>query len=55
MAMKFPTSLVTGDRVVVRYRVNDGLTDALGELIALDGVSCTVRTRRGDVVVLLDK
>jgi hypothetical protein len=40
--------------VVVRYRIDGGLTDALGELLAADAETCTVRTvRRGDVVVQL--
>ncbi|MFD1717068.1 hypothetical protein [Georgenia deserti] len=40
-----------GERVVVRYRAEDGLHDALGDLldVAEDGV--VVRTRRGDVRV----
>jgi hypothetical protein len=36
---------------VVRYRIPGGFTDALGELVsAVDG-ECTVRTKRGEVVV----
>jgi hypothetical protein len=46
-------SLAQGTRVVVRYRIDGQLTDALGDLIALDDDSCTVRTRRGDAVVPL--
>jgi hypothetical protein len=46
-------SLSEGTRVVVRYRTGGQLTDALGDLIALDEDSCTVRTRRGDAVVPL--
>ncbi|TDK23649.1 hypothetical protein E2F48_16890 [Arthrobacter crusticola] len=46
-------SLPQGTRVVVRYRIGGQLTDALGDLIALDTDSCTVRTRRGDTVVPL--
>ncbi len=46
-------SLPQGTRVVVRYRIGEQLTDALGDLIALDDDSCTVRTRRGDAVVPL--
>jgi len=37
--------------VVVRYRIDGGLTDALGHLLACDAGSCTVRTRRADVVI----
>ncbi|MHA7143181.1 hypothetical protein ACX80U_00555 [Arthrobacter sp. TmT3-37] len=46
-------SLPLNTRVVVRRRLDDGFTDSLGDLIARDGTSCTVRTRRGDDVVLL--
>jgi hypothetical protein len=42
-----------GSRVVVRYRDGDGATDALGDLVERTTTSCTVRTRRGDVVVAL--
>lgn len=53
-AVELLTSLPLGTRVVVRYRIEGGLTDALGELTARDAVSCTVAARRGDVVVPLD-
>ncbi|WP_456062088.1 putative acetyltransferase [Amycolatopsis rhabdoformis] len=43
-----------GTRVVVRYRVEGGFTDALGPLVARDSTTCTVETRRGLVVVPLD-
>jgi hypothetical protein len=39
--------------VVVRYRMDDGLTDALGDLVGIDDGECTVRTRRSDVVIPL--
>jgi hypothetical protein len=42
-----------GTRVVVRYRVEGGLTDALGELVGKSDDGCTVRTRRSDVVIAL--
>ena len=42
-----------GTRVVVRYRIPDGLTDALGDLVAISDTDCTVRTRRADVVIPL--
>ena len=42
-----------GTRVVVRYRIEGGLTDALGELVARTATECTVRTRRADVVIQL--
>nr|WP_260982390.1 hypothetical protein [Arthrobacter sp. U41] len=42
-----------GTRVVVRYRIEGGMTDALGELAARSDSECTVRTRRSDVVIPL--
>ena len=42
-----------GTRVVVRYRIEGGMTDALGELVARTDGGCTVRTRRTDVVIPL--
>ncbi|MHA7241160.1 putative acetyltransferase [Arthrobacter sp. TMS1-12-1] len=45
-------SLPLGTRVVVRHRIESGYTDALGDLVAVDASTCTVRTRRGDDVVL---
>ena len=42
-----------GTRVVVRYRTQGGMTDALGELVARTDTECTVRTRRTDVVIPL--
>ena len=44
-------ALPLGTRLVVRYRLHDGehgATDALGELVAIDAVSCTIATRRGE-------
>lgn len=40
-----------GTRVVVRYRLSDGLHDALGNLVEVAADHVTVRTRRGDVRV----
>lgn len=48
------TALPLGTRVVVRYRIEGGLTDALGTLAERDETTCTVSGRRGDVVVRLD-
>ncbi|KRE84207.1 putative acetyltransferase [Arthrobacter sp. Soil764] len=48
---RFLASAVPGIRVVVRYRIEGGLTDALGHLLACDAGSCTVRTRQADVVI----
>jgi hypothetical protein len=42
-----------GTRVVVRYRISDGLTDALGDLVGITQADCTIRTRRTDVVIPL--
>ncbi|HEX2246121.1 MAG TPA: hypothetical protein VHH13_01015 [Arthrobacter sp.] len=53
--MDFLRGAAPGTRVVVRYRIDDGVTDALGYLIGLGPADCTVRTRRGDVVVPLDR
>jgi hypothetical protein len=41
--------------VVVRYRIEGGLTDALGHLLASDAGSCTIRTRQADVVIPLER
>lgn len=46
-------SLPPGTRVVVRHRLDEGFTDSLGDLLAVDDHACTVRTRRGDDVVRL--
>lgn len=43
-----------GTRIVLRYRIGDAATDALGDLIVLDTDRCVVRTRRGDVAIALD-
>lgn len=43
-----------GTRVVVRYRFEDGLTDALGHVVSCDAGACTIRTRQADVVIPLD-
>lgn len=53
LPQQFLSAAPLGTRVVVRYRIEGGLTDALGELVdRADGV-CTVRTRRSDVVIAL--
>ena len=39
--------------MVVRYRIEGGLTDALGDLVGKADGGCTVRTRRADVVIPL--
>ncbi|WP_267544139.1 hypothetical protein [Arthrobacter sp. H14-L1] len=45
--------LPIGTRVVVRYRIPGGLTDALGFLTAIDAHRCTVGTRAGEVHIAL--
>jgi len=49
----FLTTVAIGQRVVARYRIAGGFTDALGYLRSRDGRSCVIETRRGDVVVTL--
>ncbi|WP_066295742.1 putative acetyltransferase [Arthrobacter luteolus] len=41
----------TGRRAVVRYRIEEGLTDALGTITALDPAGCTIATRTGEVFI----
>ena len=43
--------LRTGIRVVVRHRLEHGVTDALGDLVGIDADTVSVRTRRGVVVI----
>ncbi|MDQ0800507.1 hypothetical protein [Arthrobacter sp. SLBN-112] len=52
---RFLSAAAPGTRVVVRYRIEGGLTDALGHLLACDAGSCTIRTRRADVVIPLGR
>jgi len=40
-----------GIRAVVRHRIEHGLTDALGDVVALDADTVSVRTRRGVEVI----
>ncbi|MDQ4491098.1 hypothetical protein RBS60_12920 [Sinomonas sp. ASV486] len=47
-------SLAPGTRVVVRRRIEGGFADTLGDLVAHDGATVTIRTRRGNAVVLLE-
>jgi hypothetical protein len=42
-----------GARLVVRYRLGDGATDALGYLIERTLTSCVIETKRGPVAVPL--
>ncbi|HEY8700846.1 MAG TPA: hypothetical protein VIM08_07765 [Arthrobacter sp.] len=50
----FLVSAAPGTRVVVRYRIDGGLTDALGYLMGTGDGGCTVRTRQADVVIPLE-
>lgn len=50
----FLAAAAPGTRVVVRYRIEGGLTDALGHLVRCDAGACTIRTRLADVVIPLD-
>ncbi len=43
-----------GTRVVVRYRIEDGFTDALGYLRSRDERECTVETKRGLATIRLE-
>jgi hypothetical protein len=46
--------LPLGTRMVVRYRIDGGLTDALGDLTARDSRGCTITTRMGPVIIRYD-
>lgn len=49
----FLLNTVSGTRVVVRYRLDTGFTDALGYLVSVTGGLCTIRTRQSDVEIPL--
>ena len=51
MAAEFWREWQVGERVVVRYRVPGGYSDALGELVRVDAGGLEVSTRRGAVMV----
>ena len=51
---EFLAAAQPGTRVVVRYRIDGGFTDALGDLLECGEGECTVRTRSADVVIALD-
>lgn len=44
-------SFRVGERIVIRYRLPDGLHDALGEALEVAPTHVTVATRRGPVRV----
>ncbi|WP_104111789.1 MULTISPECIES: ferrous iron transport protein A [unclassified Arthrobacter] len=48
------TQLPLGTRMVVRYRIDGGLSDALGDLTARDSFGCTITTRSGTVTIMYD-
>ncbi len=52
-AAAFLMSAADGTRVVARYRIPGGFTDALGYIDECDGTDCVIRTRRGQVRVPL--
>ncbi|AZI59531.1 ferrous iron transport protein A [Nakamurella antarctica] len=47
--------LGVGARVVIRYRIEGGFTDALGNLTELDERFCTVATKRDEVRIDLSR
>lgn len=49
----FLSTVPLGTRVVARYRIEGGFTDALGYLRSRDTGVCLIETRRGDVRVPL--
>jgi hypothetical protein len=51
---QFLSGALPGTRLVVRYRIEGGFTDALGVLLETADGECTVRTRRSDVVIPLE-
>jgi hypothetical protein len=54
-AVQLLRSLPIGTRVVVRYRIPGGFTDALGDLVGMDARSCRVATRRGEASIELSE
>jgi len=42
-----------GTRIVVRYRIEGMMTDALGLLVSVDDTNCVVETKRGPVKIAL--
>ncbi|GAA5193779.1 hypothetical protein GCM10023346_19580 [Arthrobacter gyeryongensis] len=49
----FLLNTASGTRVVVRYRLDNGFTDALGYLLSVTDGACTIRTRQSDVEIPL--
>ena len=52
-AARFVAGTAPGTRVVVRYRIEGMMTDALGNLISVDDTHCVVETKRGPVEIAL--
>ena len=52
-AAQYLSTAQTGTRVVARYRIAGGFTDALGYLRSCDGALCQIETRRGIIVIAL--
>lgn len=52
-AARFVSGTAPGTRVVVRYRIEGMMTDALGTLISVDDTNCVVETKRGPVEIAL--
>jgi hypothetical protein len=50
-SVQFLTAAQPGIRVVARYRIDGGYTDALGWLRSSDARSCVIETKRGPVTV----
>ncbi|MHA7176850.1 putative acetyltransferase [Arthrobacter sp. Sr24] len=53
-ALERLAQLPLGTRMVVRYRIDGGSTDALGDLTARDSLSCTITTRSGPLTIKYD-
>jgi hypothetical protein len=54
-AVELLTRVPLGTRLVVRYHLGDGATDALGYLRERTDESCTLDTRRGNVTINFGK
>ena len=52
-AARYLRTAEPGTRVVARYKIAGGFTDALGYLRFCDDSSCHIETRRGIIVVAL--
>lgn len=54
-AARFVSSTELGTRVVVRKRIEEGFSDAVGYLISCDDTECVVETKRGLVSIALSE